>query len=393
LTPSVRVNAFNMHTKTAGTNDGNNYSAAAIQKSFWGRSYAKAGFLNRQGFSKFEPSQTDYGRNLMFLTSLRSKDNKWEVWGEGHHAFKRGVTKDNNYASTGFQYSSNNWSVLQDFTHIGTNYYADMGNLNRIDNYDAVRDTTVRLGFTHSFTQIDYALRPKNSEVAEHAAGIENYMVWNPNGSLNEWFNRFRYFLTFRNTSSVQIRIDRTNVDVPFPFSFSDNNALIFGKYNYTYSSVDFQSDNRKALSGTFRYTSGEFYNGSQIGLSASATYRIQPWGRFSLKMNWNRIKLPPNDPSVSGVTKLLLISPKSEISFNRNVHWTTFFQFNTQSNNFNINSRLQWRFRPMSDFFLVYTDNYFADDERDSARNLLYSRFDKKSRALVCKLTYWLNL
>ncbi len=393
LTPSVRVNAFNMHTKTAGTNDGNNYSAVAVQKSFWGRSFVKAGLLNRQGFSKFDPDKADYGRNLMLVTSLRSKDNKWEVWGEGHRAFKRGVTKDNNYASTGFEYKNNNWGILQDFTHIGTNYYADMGNLNRIENYDAVRDTTVRLGFTHSFTQIDYAMRPKNSEVAEHAAGIENYVVWNPNGSLNEWFNRFRYFLTFRNTSSVQIRIDRTNVDVPFPFSFSDNNALIFGKYNYTYSSIDFQSDNRKALSGTFRYTSGEFYNGSQIGLSASATYRIQPWGRFSLKMNWNRIKLPPNDPSVSGVTKLLLVSPKSEISFNRNVHWTTFFQFNTQSNNFNINSRLQWRFRPMSDFFLVYTDNYFADEERDLVRNVSYSRFDKKNRALVCKLTYWLNL
>ena len=180
---------------------------------------------------------------------------------------------------------------------------------------------------------------------------------------------------------------------MPFPFSFSDNNALIFGKYNFTSLNISLQSDTRKVLSGNIGYTGGQFYDGSQIGLSASATYRIQPWGRFSVKMNWNRIKLPPNDPSVSGVTQLLLISPKSEISFNRNVHWTTFFQFNTQSNNFNINSRLQWRFRPMSDFFLVYTDNYFADDERDAARNVLYSRFDKKNRALVCKLTYWLNL
>lgn len=393
LTPSVRVNAFNMHTKTTGTNDGNNYSAAAIQKSFWGRSYAKVGFLNRQGFSKFEANKTDYGRNLMFLTSLRSKDNKWEVWGEGHHAFKKGITKDNNYGSTGFQYSSNNWSVLQDFTHIGTNYYADMGNLNRIENYDAVRDTTVRLGFTHSFTKIDYAVRPKNSEIAEHAAGAENYIVWNPNGTLNEWSSSFSYNLTLRNTASLQVQIDRATVDVPFPFSFSDNNALIFGKYNYTSSTISFQSDNRKVLSGGLDYTAGEFYDGSQIGLGVSATYRIQPWGRFSLKLNWNRIKLPPSDPSVSGTTQLLLVSPKSEISFNRNVHWTTFFQFNTQANNFNINSRLQWRFRPMSDFFLVYTDNYFASDERDAARNVLYSRFDKKNRALVCKLTYWLNL
>jgi hypothetical protein len=110
------------------------------------------------------------------------------------------------------------------------------------------------------------------------------------------------------------------------------------------------------------------------------------------LKLDWNQISLPAKDPSVSGVTTLVLLSPKSEISFNRNVHWTTFFQFNTQANNLNINSRLQYRFRPMSDLFLVYTDNYFADDERDSARNLLHATLDKKNRALVCKMTYWFN-
>ena len=208
LTPSVRVNAFNMHTKTAGTNDGNNYSAAAVQKSFWGRSFAKVGFLNRQSFSKFEPNKTDYGRNVMFVTSLRSKDNKWEFWGEGHHAFKYGVTKDNNYASTGFEYKNNNWGILQDFTHIGTNYYADIGNLNRIENYDAVRDTTVRLGFTHSFTRVSYAVRPKNSTIAEHAASGQNYIVWNPDGSLNEWNNQFNYSLTLRNTASMQVEVN-----------------------------------------------------------------------------------------------------------------------------------------------------------------------------------------
>jgi hypothetical protein len=41
----------------------------------------------------------------------------------------------------------------------------------------------------------------------------------------------------------------------------------------------------------------------------------------------------------------------------------------------------------------LVYTDNYFTDDERDSAQKLLHSSFDKKSRALVFKLNYWWNL
>jgi hypothetical protein len=392
LTPSVRVNAFNMHTKSSGSNEGNNYTAAAVQKNFWGRSYAKVGFLNRQAFNKFEPSKTDYGRNLILACVLRSTDNKWEGWGEIHNAFKKDVKNANQYASIGAQYRNNNWSIIQDFTSIGTNYYADMGNLNRIENYDALRDTTIRLGFKHSYTNIGYVTRPKNSKISEHSVNLENYIAWNPNNSLNQWSDQLSYDLTFTNTAQLSLGIDRIKENVPFPFSFSDDNVLIFGIYKYASGNISYDTDTRKAFSGRIRARAGGFYGGQQVGLSVSATYRVQPWGKFSLKLDWNRIELPPSTPSVSGVTKLILLSPKSEISLNRNLHWTTFFQFNTQANNFNINSRLQYRFRPMSDLFLVYTDNYFTSDERDSARNLLHSAFDKKNRALVCKMTYWFN-
>jgi hypothetical protein len=392
LTPSVRVNAFNMHTKGSIRAYDNNYTAVAFQKSFWGRSYAKIGFLNRQAFTKFEPSKTNYGRNLLLAYVLRSTDNKWETWGELHNSFKKDVKDENQYASIGVQYRDNNWSVIQDFTSVGTNYYADMGNLNRIENYDAVRDTTIRLGFKHSYTNVGYVTRPKNSKISEHNVSLENYIAWNPNNSLSLWSDQLYYNLTFTNTAQLSIGVDKAIENVPFPFSFSEGNVLIFGKYDYTSGSISYDTDTRKTFSGRIRARVGGFYSGEQIGLSVSATYRVQPWGKFSLKLDWNRIELPPSTPSVSGVTKLILLSPKSEISLNRNLHWTTFFQFNTQANNFNINSRLQYRFRPMSDLFLVYTDNYYTDDERDSARNLLHSAFDKKNRALVCKMTYWFN-
>ena len=57
------------------------------------------------------------------------------------------------------------------------------------------------------------------------------------------------------------------------------------------------------------------------------------------------------------------------------------FFQFNNQINNVNINTRFQWRFAPVSDLFIVYTDNYYSET------------FKVKNRALVIKLNYWLNL
>ena len=45
-----------------------------------------------------------------------------------------------------------------------------------------------------------------------------------------------------------------------------------------------------------------------------------------------------------------------------------------------NINTRLQWRYKPASDFFLVYTDNYYT------------LPFSVRTRAMVLKFNYWLN-
>jgi hypothetical protein len=46
-----------------------------------------------------------------------------------------------------------------------------------------------------------------------------------------------------------------------------------------------------------------------------------------------------------------------------------------------NFNARLQWRFKPVSDLFVVYTDNYFTENLKI------------RNRSLVLKLTYWLNI
>ena len=83
------------------------------------------------------------------------------------------------------------------------------------------------------------------------------------------------------------------------------------------------------------------------------------------------------------------LIGPRAELSFSKSVFFSTFFQYNTQTNNTNINSRLQWRFRPVSDLFLVYTDNYFAEN----IPNYYIKAWTPKNRALILKMTYWLNV
>ena len=59
---------------------------------------------------------------------------------------------------------------------------------------------------------------------------------------------------------------------------------------------------------------------------------------------------------------------------------FSTYVQYNNQADNLNINARFQWHYKPVSDIFLVYSDNYFPGD------------MAVKNRALVLKMTYWFN-
>ncbi|HEY5826686.1 MAG TPA: hypothetical protein VIT44_20100, partial [Cyclobacteriaceae bacterium] len=112
--------------------------------------------------------------------------------------------------------------------------------------------------------------------------------------------------------------------------------------------------------------------------IRTAVNFRTQPWGNFSLGFELNDIQLP----SPYGNARYWLVNPKTQISFSNKLSWTTFYQYNTQIRNFNINSRLQWRYRPMSDLFLVYTDNYLTE-----------TMLGPKNRSLVIKLNYYFQL
>jgi hypothetical protein len=95
------------------------------------------------------------------------------------------------------------------------------------------------------------------------------------------------------------------------------------------------------------------------------------------MNFSYNRIRLPEPQNDAD----LLLVGPRIDLTFTKSLFWTTFIQYNNEIQNININTRVQWRFAPVSDFFLVYTDNYFPDT------------FASKQRSLVLKLNYWLNI
>jgi hypothetical protein len=147
-------------------------------------------------------------------------------------------------------------------------------------------------------------------------------------------------------------------------------------RYDWNEFSTLYNSDNRKNLKYDFQGGYGGYFNGSRWFAVGSFNYRFQPYGYISLIYSYNDLQLPAPWQR----TKFWLIGPKVDVTFTTNLFFTTYVQYNQQADNLNINARLQWRYKPVSDLYLVYTDNYFP------------GIMTVKNRAVVLKLSYWFN-
>ncbi|MFM7852941.1 MAG: hydrolase, partial [Flammeovirgaceae bacterium] len=221
-----------------------------------------------------------------------------------------------------------------------------------------------------------YNFYPKSKIVNSHGPGFDFDIIANSNRFFLEFDNNklrisgvtdydfnFMYRIRFQNTSQFSLRLRQEYVYLFFDFDPTNTGSLKLStgtEYTNNLLVANYTSDARKKFFFDAATRSGEYFNGHRINFTGTLNYRAQPYAVFSLNFSYNKINLPAPYRSAD----LILIGPRFDFTFSRSLFWTTFIQYNNQINNVNINSRLQWRFRPVSDLFISYTDNYFASDE-----------------------------
>lgn len=385
LNENLRVGMMNMQTKETEDFLRQNYTSLALHHQVLKRSVIRGYLHNRQAMNGGEFLQDDFNRTAGLEFNYSSQNGKWYGFSGYGFSLSDGVKGDNYFYNFSAGFDGRKLSAYINLDGIGNNYYADMGWIPLSDqNYvfqgesGEWRDTTIHLGFQHQFGRIEYTFFPKDQKnVISHSIALRNTSDLNNQLEVLQNKVEVRYNLSFANTSVFYLQFVHEDQHPLLFVDFTDATPLPPGHYTYDYFNAQFLSDTRSLFNWLAGIQYGGFYNGTRLETSLNLQYRIQPWGNFGLNFVYNKLEFP--DPY--GKEDLLLIGPKLEFNFSRNLFWTTFLQYNTQKDNFNVNSRLQWRFMPMSDVFIVYTDNYAIEV------------WGKKNRALVVKVNYWLNL
>ncbi|MEO0573110.1 MAG: DUF5916 domain-containing protein [Bacteroidota bacterium] len=362
-----------------------NYFVTALQQRFLSRSYLSAFFINKQAFTdeiggEFTLSPERFNRTIGLDLNMATDNNTWNTKIFYHNTLDE-QNSSSSYAVGGFaNYNIYRWEGGVTAQSIGENFNPEVGFVRRTNIFQLT-----------PFFWLNFY--PKHGTIQRHGPGVSgNWVADNRSFADLDWDFGLNYRINFRNTAILNFSAKRQFTFLLNPFDPSGLNSIFLepaSTHIYSFWTARYLSDARKEFSFDVSTQIGEFYNGRLYNIGGTLTYRYQPLGFASLNFAYNRIRLPEgfND------SDLLLLGTRFDFTFTKKIFWTTFVQFNSQIENLNINSRIQWRFKPVSDVFLVYTDNYFAESQTENGGLLLPSIRYPKQRAIVLKVSYWLNL
>ncbi len=373
LNEKWRLGVMNMQTATdeeAGI-VGKNFTVFALQRKMFERSNIGLIYVNKETLAQdenqrlFDPSA--YNRLLGVDYNLNSSDGKWTGKLFYHRTFES-VEVEKPYSFNAYLlFTSLNWNWTFSFQDVGKSFSPEVGFVPRAD-------------FKRLNPDVTYLFYPKSNLINRHGPKIEFEGYWNETLGTTDRDINFGYLIRFNSLAELEVTQKNRYVYLfnDFDPTRSKGTPLAAGTdYSFRNFLVEYKSNPRKKLNVSLIGEFGEYFTGSIQRITSQTGLRLGYLANISMNFNYARIRLPQPQRDAD----LVLVGPRIDLTLTKELFWTTFVQYNSQIDNMNINTRIQWRYAPASDFFLVYTDNYFPGD------------FMPKQRSLVFKLNYWLNL
>jgi len=370
-----RIGMMDMQTKRQDSIGlpAQNFSVVAVQRKIFARSNIRLLFVNKQsldyepGKDSTKPQYSLYNRNIGAEYNLASANNIWTGKLMFLKSFSPGVTDNTFTHAANLQYNNRHWLLLWQHQYVGKNYSAEVGYVPRA-NYISLNPPAAYLFF------------PKRGTVLSHGPKYIGTFYYNTSFKKTDYENILLYIFNLRDQSIFDVWVGNDWVQLLQPFDPTNSNkdSLAAGTvHRWKAVGVEFFSKPQKLFTYNISTRFGGYYaNGDRYSVNIDLGYRIQPYAGITLSTAYNNIQLP----QPWGNTIFWLIGPRIDITFTNKLFLTTFIQYNDQQKNINLNARFQWRYRPASDLFLVYTDNYYS-----------YPLF-VRNRAFVLKFTYWWN-
>ncbi|MEP7109869.1 MAG: DUF5916 domain-containing protein [Ferruginibacter sp.] len=377
LDKNWRIGLMDMQTKSVSETGlpAQNFAVVALQRRVFARSNIRFMFVNKQsvnylpGKDTTKPAYSQYNRNLGLEYNLASANNLFTGKFMLIKSFSPGNASGELVHAANLLFTDKKWMIAWQHEYVGKNFNAEVGYVPR-NNYIKINP------------QLGYLFFPKKKGTILSHGPLLNatyYFTKDFHQTDNTTFLSYRFNFRDQAIFNAWVAHDYVELLKPFDPTNSGKDTMATGtKHSWNAWGTEYFSRPQQLFTWAFSTRYGGYYaNGKRLNLTADLGYRFQPFVNITLSTSYNYIDLQ----QPWGLTEFWLIGPRIDLTFTNKLFFTVFVQYNEQQKNINLNTRFQWRYKPASDFYIVYTDNYYTAP--------LYVR----NRALVLKFTYWWNM
>lgn len=358
-----RLGVLDMQTEKTVDQLSRNFMVVSLQRKMFSRSNIGMVLVNKEYMN--EPGAQNFNRIAGLDYNLASSNNMWSGKVFYHLSFSPENPGKQYAQGTSLIYNSRRIHAGMSQASVGENYQAEAGYVRRTG-YNLLNPEFSLLWvpnrklISHGIvTYANYYFDPKYNQV-DHEVSAMYKLEFSSRAILDAGIKDFYTMLTQD--------FDPTHISQAVLKKGTD--------YRYRVGFIDFTSDTRALFNYAATLSSGSFYNGNITSVEGHATYRYQPYLNMTFNFSYNNIDLPGEFKHA----RFWLLGPKFDLTLSDKVFFQSYVQYNKQIDNMNINLRFQWRYKPVSDLFIVYTDNYFTGN------------WTPRNRAIVLKLSYWFN-
>jgi hypothetical protein len=367
LSSNWRLGLMDMQVASGNGDPAANFSVAVLQRKVFTRSNFVFFMVNKQVTGAPASSTApDYNRVAGFEYNLASADNRWTGKAFYNKSFYPGEDGDSGSEGASLTYATRSFSIGLNQALVGSDYRAEVGYIRR-------------KGYFELTPAVSYKFLPQSDLLISHGPSFKLQTLLDKDGRLSDRQLQLGYSFEFQSKKLVSFDFRNIYVRLLAPFDPTNTGGAMLPAgsiFDWKEAAVTYTSDSRKLLNYEIGSRYGGYYNGTRWNVNGKLYHRVQPFTNLSIIGSYDHISLP--DPYKDA--DLYLLGPRLDLTFTDNLFLTTYVQYNNQIDNLNLNVRLQWRFAPVSDLFIVYGDNSYPGD------------FKNKNRGLVIKISYWFN-
>jgi hypothetical protein len=350
------VGLLNILTDEKNDLSKSNFSVVRVNRDVFQRSKIGVIFTNRANID--QDSQQAYGldANLWLSSPLA-----FQPFFAQTHDSKDG--QDRRAWKLGLDFTKDHWGWFASHMRIDRGFDPAVGFVLRPD----VRRTV-----------LTFRVSPQpNGRVLRRTNIFQNFNhIDNRAGRLQDWAYQLTFFNELTSGDNVNFGAGRIFERLDQPFHFRPDLLIPAGDYGDNMLQADFESSAKRKLLATGNVLWREFYDGELFTWGGGLGY--SPNAHLSFRLNYDRndVDLP------QGKLETDLFAFRLNLVFNTRLFINTLLQYNSETNEFSTNARVNFIHSAGSDLFLVYNESRGREGED------FFAGLPARNREIILKLT-----